>query len=80
MKGFTMLSKTASSEQDAAIGSEVSFEVEESNAEGSKCAMWLSSSGSKMGLTTDARFMKPYMRAVEEKLRALDPAVSVSKS
>lgn len=79
MKGLTMLSATASAEAAGAVGSEVQFEIESSGADGTRCAMWLGSSASKMGFTTDARFMKPYVRAVEDQLRALDPSLAVTK-
>jgi hypothetical protein len=80
IKGITMLSARASSEEEGAIGSEVTFEIESSGPDGTVCAMWLSSSASKAGFTADARFMKPYMRAVEDQLRALDPSLSMAKS
>lgn len=77
----TMLSSTASAEQENAIGSEVTFEVEEITADGTAtCAMWLSSGSSTMGFTSDGRFFRPYMRAVEDQLRRIDPAVQVAKS
>jgi hypothetical protein len=77
----TMLSSTASAEQESAIGSEVAFEIEGITADGNvTCAMWLSSGSTTIGFTSDGRFFRPYMRAVEDQLRRIDPAVQVAKS
>src|SRR4051794_40475175 len=56
-----ILSQTAAQEQDTAIGSEVTFEVEAAGHGRGICTMWLSSSGPSgvgriMGATSDARF------------------------
>jgi hypothetical protein len=80
IKGVTMLSARATSEQDAAVGSEVSFEVEEVTGETVQCAMRLSSRSSSRGFTADGRFFRPYMRAVESQLRLIDPRIEVSKA
>lgn len=69
IKGVTMLSSTATSEEQAAIGSEVTFEVERAADGAATCAMWLSSGSSTLGFTNDGRFFRPYMRAVEGQLR-----------
>lgn len=79
-----VLSRTSAHEQDTAVGSTVTFEIEESRAGQTVCAMWLSYSGRAgvaglLGVTSDARFMRPYMRAVEGHLRQLDPNVKVGK-
>jgi hypothetical protein len=76
---MTMFSQTASAEQEGAIGSKVTFEIEEVTGDRTVCAMWLSSLSTRMGFTNDARFMRPYMRAVETRLRELDPSVQVAR-
>lgn len=76
MAAVTMLSKTATVEQDGAIGSEVRFTTEQTDDQHTICAMWLASSATKFGFTADARFIKPYMRAVETELRKLDPTAA----
>jgi hypothetical protein len=75
----TMMMERAQAEEDGALGSQVTFEVEESADGLTICAMWLSSSASRMGFTNDGRFMRPYMRAVESKLREIDPALAIVK-
>jgi hypothetical protein len=80
IKGLTMMSATASAEESAAVGSEVTFEIEEAANGTSICAMWLSTRGSRLGFTADGRFFRPYMRAVENRLQQLDPRLSVSKA
>jgi hypothetical protein len=79
MKGLTLLSSRASDEEQGAIGSEVTFEVEDSTDGVSTCAMWLSSRTSTVGFTADGRFFRPYMRAVEDHLRQIDPSLQVQK-
>jgi hypothetical protein len=79
-----VLSRTAALEQDSALGSTVTFEIEETRGAHTACAMWLSSSGRAgvgglFGLTSDARFIRVYMRAVMDQLRRLDPNVRVAK-
>ncbi|MEX2554606.1 MAG: hypothetical protein WEB06_03120 [Actinomycetota bacterium] len=73
------LSSRAASEEEGAIGSGVSFTVEEDENERKTCAMWLSTSSKRLGFTSDARFFRPYMRAVERNLRNLDPTLSLAK-
>jgi hypothetical protein len=80
VKVATIMSSTASAEEDSAVGSEVKFEIEDVSAGTVTCAMWLSSGGSSLGFTSDARFFRPYMRAVEDQLRRVDSSVSVSKA
>jgi hypothetical protein len=79
MKGLTLLSSRASDEEARAIGSEVTFEVEDISGGRATCAMWLSSKTSTVGFTADGRFFRPYMQAVETHLRSIDPAVQVQK-
>ncbi|HEX7245802.1 MAG TPA: hypothetical protein VF245_09580 [Solirubrobacterales bacterium] len=79
-----VLSKTSALEQSSAVGSTVNFEIEESKGEHVVCAMWLGSSGRAgvaglLGVTSDARFIRPYMRAVEDRLRSVDPHLRVGK-
>jgi hypothetical protein len=82
-KGFigavTVMSETASAEQQGAIGSEVKFEIVGPDGNHTICAMWLASHASRLGFTNDARFFRPYMRAVEDQLRRLDSSIQVIK-
>jgi hypothetical protein len=75
----TLLSETATAEQGGALGSEVKFEVLGRDGEHTICEMWLASRASRVGFTNDARFFRPYMRAVEVELRRLDPSTQVAK-
>ena len=77
------LSKTAALEQDTALGSEVKFEIDGHSDGRAVCSMWLSSSGRAgigglLGATSDARFIRPYMQAVQKELRSLDPSARIS--
>jgi hypothetical protein len=73
-------SRAQAAEAESALGSEVTFEVEESSGDSTVCAMWLSSNGTMLGTTADARFIRPYLPAVEARLRELDPALEVAKA
>jgi hypothetical protein len=78
-----MVSGTAAGEQDSAVGSEVTFQIEKAEPARTRCAMRLTSSGRAglpglLGITSDARFIRPYMQAVRRELLALDPALRVS--
>jgi hypothetical protein len=75
----TIMSTRVQSEEESAIGSEVRFEVEESDSEHTVCAMWLAASSQIIGFTMEGRFFRPYMRAVEDQLRAIDPEVKTVK-
>jgi len=75
----TALSQTAQAEERGAVGSEVRFEIEEEGDGFTICAMWLASGATRMGFTNDARFFRPYMRAVEAQLRQVDPGLQVVK-
>jgi hypothetical protein len=75
----TAFSETAQAEQAGAIGTEVRFEIEEQGDGYTICAMWLASRETRLGFTNDARFFKPYMRAVEAQLRQVDPTLKVVK-
>ncbi len=59
MAAATLLSDTASAEQDGAIGSEVKFEILGRDGDHTVCAMWLASRGSRLGFTADGRFFRP---------------------
>jgi hypothetical protein len=79
-----VLSRTSAHERNSAVGSTVTFEIEESRGGQTVCAMWLSYSGRAgvaglLGFTSDARFMRPYMRAVEGHLRQVDPNLKLEK-
>jgi hypothetical protein len=81
----SILSKTSAQEADTAIGSQVSFKVEGSDGSRTVCSMWLASSGRSgiaglLGVTSDARFIRPYMQAVSSELRKLDPQASIQSS
>jgi hypothetical protein len=78
-KGVTMLSATATREEDNAAGLEVTFEAKPNGGGATECSMWLSSRESGFGFTADGRFFRPYMRVVVGHLAALDPSISVQK-
>jgi hypothetical protein len=80
IKGVTMLSSRASQEEDAAVGSQVSFEAELSSDGRTVCSMWLSSRATMLGFTADGRFFRPYMRKVQDSLAGLDPNLIVETS
>lgn len=72
-------SRVQMAEEEGAIGSQVTFEVEAVRDGQTTCAMWLSEMGKRWGFTADARFIRPYMRSVERRLRELDPELQVAK-
>lgn len=41
------------------------------------CAMWLASRATRLGFTSDARFFKSYLRALEAQPRLEDPDLMV---
>lgn len=75
----TAFSEIAQSEEQSAVGSEVRFEIEGDDNGHTICAMWLASRASRIGFTMDGRFFRPYMRAVEDRLRRVDPSLQVIK-
>jgi hypothetical protein len=75
----TAFSGTAQSEEQSAVGSEVRFEIEGDDNGHTICAMWLASRASRIGFTMDGRFFRPYMRAVEDQLRRVDPSLQLVK-
>lgn len=79
-----ILSGTQALEQDTAVGSKVEFRIEESTHGQTTCCMGLTFSGRAgigglMGTTSDARFIRPYMQAVEKELRGLDSGLVMAK-
>jgi hypothetical protein len=79
-KLVSILSSRAESEEESAVGSQVSFEAKQEPGGTTTCTLWLSSASKRIGFTSDARFFRPYMRAVERHLRALDPTLTVAKT
>lgn len=79
------LSGTSAQEADTAVGSEVTFQAARAAGEKSQCSMALTSSGRSgigglLGSTSDARFIKPYMQAVANEMRKIDPFVRIETS
>lgn len=77
------LTRTGALEQDSALGSEVQFEIDESSDERTVCSMWLGLSGragiaGMLGVTSDARFIRPYMQGVRKEMLALDPSTRIA--
>jgi hypothetical protein len=73
----------AQHEEQAAIGSQITFAVNPQASGGrTECAMWLSHYKTiYLGLAiADARFFRSYMHTVEKQLRALDSSLTVSKN
>ena len=79
MRVTTGLSQIASNEQADAVGSVIRFVIEETDGQTTLCSMWLAESAQRLSFANDARFMKPYMRAVEDELRLIDPSVALLK-
>jgi hypothetical protein len=73
-----LLNSRSAAEGDSALGSEVHFEIERAEGGRTSCVMRVGSRGSMMGFTADARFFRPYLRAVEDELCRLDPSVEMS--
>ncbi|TFV91144.1 hypothetical protein [Blastococcus sp. CT_GayMR16] len=81
----SILSQTAAQEAETAIGSEVTFSIEGTNGGKTRCSMALVSSGrsgigGRLGATSDARFIRPYMQAVSEEMRRLDPNARIESA
>lgn len=79
MRVVTGMSKVATAEQSGAQGSEVKFVVDGTDDGHTVCSMWLAEWASRIGFTNDARFIRPYLRAVETELRTIDTTVGVLK-
>jgi hypothetical protein len=80
-----ILSKTSAQESDTAIGSQVSFNIDDSDGGKTRCSMSLTYSGRSgvaglLGVTSDARFIRPYMQAVGDELLKLDPNSRIQAS
>jgi hypothetical protein len=80
-----ILSQTAAQEADTAIGSTVSFIAEPVSESRTRCSMHLSWSGRSgipgiLGVTSDARFIRPYMQAVTKEIQKLDPTADIFPS
>jgi hypothetical protein len=73
------LSKRTRSEEQGAVGSQVTFEVERQDGDRTVCAMWMSQRSSWFGLTLDARFIRPYFRSMRTRLQAIDPSVEIAR-
>jgi hypothetical protein len=73
-----LLNGRSAAEGDSAVGSEVHFEIEGAEEGRTSCVMRVGSRGSVMGFTADARFFRPYLRAVEVELTRLDPSIEMT--
>ena len=79
LRGITPASNLASQEQQAAQGSELTFEVARGRERPQRttCSMWLSRraiiSIAFIPFTADARFIRGSMRRVARQLKAADP-------
>lgn len=79
----SVMSQTVAFEQDTALGSKVTLEVDGSSGGRTQCSMWLSESGRAgiaglFGVTSDARFIRPYMQAVRDEMLVLDPGARIT--
>lgn len=77
---LTSMTRTGSAEESRALGSQVTFEVEEASADGTTCAMWLNAGSRTLGFQNDGRFFRSAMKGIERQLRQLDPSLKVLKS
>jgi hypothetical protein len=68
----------SAAEMESAIGSEVRLEAEGSQDGRTTCSMRVGVRGTTMGFTSDARFFRPYLRAVDAEFQRLDPSVEMS--
>lgn len=80
--GITVLAGgRAQSVADGAVGSELTFLVEESSVNGpTTCSLRLSRSGTTLGFINDAGYFRSYMADVEKNLRKLDSTLITSKA
>lgn len=79
----TMMSRRSAEEQDAALGSVLTFQVTEhdSNSGITRCAMGMTRTGRiYLFFIPDARFFRAAMNRVARQLRAVDPNLTVTKS
>lgn len=77
----TVVGGRAQRTEEGAVGSELTFTVDESrSANGqTRCSLWLSSAGTTLGFTHDAGYFRSYMSDVENNLRQLDPSLTITK-
>jgi hypothetical protein len=80
-----ILSKQAAQEAETAVGSEVSFNIDRSDGTRAVCSMVLASSGRSgvgglLGITSDAKFIRPYMQAVADEMLKIDPSAKIQSS
>jgi len=80
-----VLSKTVTQETDTAIGSQVTFRINEVNGSRTRCSMALTAEGRSgiaglLGHTSDAGVIRPYMQAVANEIRKLDPAAQIESA
>ena len=65
------------------MGTEISFRVHrpDGSAPAGKttCSVWVSSYGSRLGFTADAKILRSYLAEVEKALRKVDAKVSLTK-
>jgi hypothetical protein len=83
LKAATFLSRRATQEENAAVGSQLTFQIHASEADGRRtaCSMWLNRVSTMwIFFTADARFLRGYMNEVARRFRRLDPTVSIVKS
>ena len=77
--GITPTVNLARQEQLAARGSELTFEVSDTNGERTACSMWLSRGATIrvafIPFTADARFIRGSMRRVAHHMRTGDPSM-----
>ncbi|MFG2052828.1 hypothetical protein ACGFI9_02255 [Micromonospora sp. NPDC048930] len=79
---MTFAGRSIAEDDQAAIGSEISFEVRahDRSTGRTKCAMWLSRRGVRMvDFTAQAGFLRASMKDVASKLAELDSSVTVTK-
>ncbi|MGH3170416.1 MAG: hypothetical protein ACRDN0_31605 [Trebonia sp.] len=67
------------------MGSQVTFSIDSSDGNKTHCSMSLASSGRSgiaglLGATSDGRFIRPYMQAVADEIRKLDPGARIQSS
>jgi hypothetical protein len=86
VRGVTPVSKSATHEQGAAQGSELTFKIEGAAGDGhpTVCSMWLSRSTTVhvaiFPTTADARFIRGSMHLVARQLQRVDPGVKIGKA
>jgi len=79
---YGVMSRISDQESETAVGSVVSLKIEGSSGGKTRASMALTMSGRSglgvpLGMTSDARFIRPYMQAVAVEIRKLDPAARI---